>query len=253
MEFELNYSKNIKLKNPILIEGLPGIGNVGKIAVDFMIENLKANKIIEITSSSFPNVVFVNEKNLVDLPTICIYHKKIKNQDFLFLSGDSQPNNEADSYKLSYKIIEILKKYKTKEIITTGGIGLPKIPKNPKIYATGNSKEIIKKYKTKELNTKIFGVVGPIMGMTGLLVGLSKNKIPAIALLSQTFGHPTYLGITSAREIIKFLNNKFKFGLNIKKLDSEIYEIEEEMKQKSTDIKDIPKKSLVNQETSYIG
>ena len=29
-----------KLKKPILIVGLPGIGNVGKIAVDFLIEEL---------------------------------------------------------------------------------------------------------------------------------------------------------------------------------------------------------------------
>src|SRR3989344_5591518 len=30
------------LHNPLLIEGLPGIGNVGKIAVDFLVEELKA-------------------------------------------------------------------------------------------------------------------------------------------------------------------------------------------------------------------
>jgi len=35
-----------KLKDPILIEGLPGIGNVGKVAVDFMIDELGAVKII---------------------------------------------------------------------------------------------------------------------------------------------------------------------------------------------------------------
>ena len=35
----------IEIKNPILIAGLPGIGNVGKIAVDFLIEEMKAKKI----------------------------------------------------------------------------------------------------------------------------------------------------------------------------------------------------------------
>jgi len=34
------FSKPLKLKNPILIEGLPGIGNVGKIAIDYIIDNL---------------------------------------------------------------------------------------------------------------------------------------------------------------------------------------------------------------------
>ena len=34
-----------KLNNPVLIEGLPGIGNVGKIAIDFIVEELKAQKL----------------------------------------------------------------------------------------------------------------------------------------------------------------------------------------------------------------
>ena len=41
MTFKIKKISRPKLKNPILIEGLPGMGNVGKIAVDFMIENLK--------------------------------------------------------------------------------------------------------------------------------------------------------------------------------------------------------------------
>ncbi len=41
--WKINQSgKKPKLNNPILIEGLPGIGNVGKVAVDFLIEELKA-------------------------------------------------------------------------------------------------------------------------------------------------------------------------------------------------------------------
>ena len=34
--------KKPKLNNPIFVEGLPGIGNVGKVAVDFLIDELKA-------------------------------------------------------------------------------------------------------------------------------------------------------------------------------------------------------------------
>ena len=37
--------KKPKLNNPILIEGLPGIGNVGKLAVEHLIEMTKAKKI----------------------------------------------------------------------------------------------------------------------------------------------------------------------------------------------------------------
>ncbi|MEM4055454.1 MAG: PAC2 family protein, partial [Thermoplasmatales archaeon] len=37
--------EDVKLKNSVLLVGLPGIGNVGKISADFLIENLKAKKL----------------------------------------------------------------------------------------------------------------------------------------------------------------------------------------------------------------
>jgi hypothetical protein len=40
--------------NPILIEGLPGIGQVGKLAAEYMIHMLDAAKIGEIHSIYFP-------------------------------------------------------------------------------------------------------------------------------------------------------------------------------------------------------
>ena len=68
--FKIKKLSSPKIKNPILIEGLPGMGNVGKITVDFMVESLKAEKFMEIKSGVFPNSVFVNEENLVELPKI---------------------------------------------------------------------------------------------------------------------------------------------------------------------------------------
>ncbi|HEC95900.1 MAG TPA: proteasome assembly chaperone family protein, partial [Euryarchaeota archaeon] len=44
-----------KLKNSILIEGLPGVGLVGKIAVDYMISELKAKKFADLYSPYMPH------------------------------------------------------------------------------------------------------------------------------------------------------------------------------------------------------
>ena len=66
MTWQINQtSKKVKITNPILIEGLPGMGNVGKIAVDFLIDALAAKKVYEISSNTLPHCVFVNEENMV--------------------------------------------------------------------------------------------------------------------------------------------------------------------------------------------
>src|SRR3989338_11402092 len=111
MSFNIKSIKKINMKNPILIEGLPGIGNVGKVAVDFMIESLSADRIIEIQSNSFPNSVFVNEENLIDLPKIELYHKKIKGKDFLFLAGDVQPFDESSCYEFCEEVLNVFEKF----------------------------------------------------------------------------------------------------------------------------------------------
>lgn len=246
-----------KLKNTILIEGLPGIGNVGKVAVDFIIEELKAKKLYNLFSYTLPHSVFVNEDNLVELPSIEIYFKQRKGKpDLLFLTGDVQPIDEQSSYAFCDKILEIIKKHDGHEIITTGGIGLQEIPENPKVFITGNDQKTIKKYaRGVQVEKKIHGVVGPIIGVTGLLLGLGKDKnIKGISLLAETFGHPMYLGVKGAKAMLKILNKKLSLSIDLNKLTKEIEKLERETikrtKELSTVTKQISKKRV---ETSYIG
>ncbi|MBN2112215.1 PAC2 family protein [Candidatus Woesearchaeota archaeon] len=255
--------KKPKLNSPIFVEGLPGIGNVGKVVADFMIEKMKAKKLYEFHSAAFPHSVFVNEDNLVELPKIEIYYKTLKGKhDLLFLAGDIQPIDEESCYKFADKVLDLCEEYKVKEIITLGGIGLQNIPKKPIVYCTGNGKKIVEKYKKGTgINEKLYGVVGPIVGVTGILLGLSKpREIPAIALLAETFGHPMYLGVKGAREVLKVLNKKLGLNINLKDLDKEIATLEEEMLKRTEEFSNITKrtaikklKSKIKGETSYIG
>ena len=242
MVWEVKQVSKVKLKDPILIEGLPGMGNVGKIAVDFLIDVLDAKKLFELSSYDLPHCVFVNEDNMVELPSINIYYKNTKNKTLLFLAGDIQPINERSCYEFCNVILDTFQKDSLKEIVTLGGIALPKVPEEPKVYCTGNDKKIISRYKSKLVNTQIHGVVGPIVGVSGLLPGLAAKKdIPAIALLAETFGHPNYLGIKGARNILKILSDKLSLDIDLSELDSEINEIEKEFASKSKNINRITK------------
>ncbi|MBS3166520.1 PAC2 family protein [Candidatus Woesearchaeota archaeon] len=228
-----------QLHNPIFIEGLPGIGNVGKIAVDFLVEELKAVKLYSFFSHKFPHMVFVNEKNLVEMPKLEIYYKQFndkKRQDLLILSGDIQPIDEESCYTFCEEVLKLVKHFKCTEMITTGGIGLQHIPDKPKVYCTGNDDQLFKQYIQKGMITEkeIFGIVGPIVGVSGILLGLGiKRNLKGIALLAETFGHPMYLGVKGAKEVLHILEHKFKLGLNFKKMSKEIVEVEQELAKKT--------------------
>ncbi|HLD33091.1 MAG TPA: PAC2 family protein [Candidatus Nanoarchaeia archaeon] len=248
-----------KLKNPVLLEGLPGIGNVGKIAIDFVIQELRAKKLYSLFSYTFPHTVFVNDDDLVELPSIEVYYKtfdgKNGKKDLLILTGDVQPVDEVSSYEFCEKVISIAKEMGVDEVITTGGIGLPRAPEKPRVYITGNNKETIQKYsKNADVETKIHGVVGPIVGVSGLLVGLGKlRQLNGVALLAETYGHPMYLGVSGAAEIIRVLNAKLGINLNVDKLNKEIQQLETETMKRTKKLSAIQAFKKGKNETSYIG
>ena len=56
----------------------------------------------------------------------------------------------------------------------------------------------------------IFGVVSPIIGVSGILLGLGKKRgVKGISLLAETFYHPLYLGVKGAKEILQLLEKNF--------------------------------------------
>ena len=61
------------LTNPVLIGGLPGIGQVGKLVAEYMIHVLGAEKIGEIHSIYLPPQVIIEETGVARLPRNEIY------------------------------------------------------------------------------------------------------------------------------------------------------------------------------------
>ncbi len=251
----VTWTQRPSFTKPILIEGLPGIANVGKISIDFIVDQRRAKKVADFFSFDLPHMVFVKEDNLVALPRLQLFHSKsAKHGDLLFLVGDVQPNNERSCYEFCSLIIDLAKELGVTQIITTGGIGLPKVPKNPKVYCTANDARLIKEFsQMPNVDANTHGVVGPIVGVTGLLVGLAaQHKIPAIALLAETFSHPMYLGMKSARALLAVLNERFSFKLNMNNLDSEISDIENEIVQRTKELSQVEKVQK-DKRLNYIG
>lgn len=254
-DWKITRENKPKIDNPVLIEGLPGLGNVGKIATDLLVDQLEAEKIADFFSYNFPNSVFVSENNLIEMPKIELYHKKISKKHFLFLVGDVQPTSEEASFEFTEKILDMMEDYGCKEIITLGGIGINEDPDEPEVYCTGNDKKLVEELSTLDANEELYGVVGPIVGVSGLLLGMAKKRnIKAASLLAETYAHPMYVGLRGAKETLQILNKRYKFGISMEEINKEIDEYEKELnsgaKKKH---KAISQLQLGQETTNYIG
>ena len=59
-ESAINIIKEPVLKEPALIEGLPGVGYVGKLAAEHLVEEFRAEKFAEMRSPHFPHHVQID-------------------------------------------------------------------------------------------------------------------------------------------------------------------------------------------------
>ena len=190
-----------QLEKPIFVEGLPGFGNVGKIAAQLLIEYTSAKVFAELYSPSFPDYVIVNKDGTCRPPRYEFYAASTENNQFIILTGDSQPSLEdlLAHYDLCDEILDFTEKHGCKFIATMGGVPTPQ--SGGKVYVAATSEKLASENADK--GAAIYGK-GRIMGATGLLLGLAKKRgWKGICLLGATTG--IRADRESALSVFKFL------------------------------------------------
>ena len=87
---EITILEEVELENPIFIEALPGVGHVGKLVADHMIDELDATKFAEIYSPTFPPQVLVGEDGMIENMINELYYIRDlgeENQDIIIIGG----------------------------------------------------------------------------------------------------------------------------------------------------------------------
>lgn len=199
-------------KKSTAIITFPGIGNVGVIVSEYLLNNFKTKLVSKVYSDEFP-AILINSKDKFKLPSLNEY--QIKSDLFLY-SGDAQPSTEKGVYSLSKTLVSMIKKQKINEVIAIGGIGLDREIINPKIFAICNNKSTCKNLSA--LGVKIAGDnVNIIFGMIGTVYGLlTSDKIKASILLSETSNQIGYTEVNGASKIINLLSKYLGFDINVK-------------------------------------
>lgn len=232
-----------QLKNTVLIEGLPGIGLVGKLAADHMMDELKAKKFAEIYSPYLPPQVVIQNDGTVKLVNNELYYWKGKKSDLILLIGDFQGITPDSQYRLSEKTIEVAQKYGLKRIITLGGLGTGDIVKTPKVFGAATTKEQVEELKKYGV---IFRGGGAIFGAAGLLVGLGMLRgVPAACLMGETHGQ--IIDAKAADAVLKVLNHVLGIDMDMTELARKAKDTEEQLTKMSKMLSD-QKKAMERQQ-----
>jgi uncharacterized protein (TIGR00162 family) len=201
------------LESPIFVQGLPGFGNVGKIAAHLLIKFCSAKPFMELYSPSFPDYVSVTSKGVCNLPRYEFYAAPMEKNDFIIMTGDTQPSFDdvQGHYAICDEILDTVQKHQCNMIITIGGI--PMTEEKAQVYVAATSPRLAQEFMDKGA---IIYSKGRIVGATGLMLGLAKERgLEGICLLGATTGFRTDrgAGFSVFKFLMKALGNEVKEGL----------------------------------------
>ena len=214
---------SIQLENPVLIEGLPGLGMVGRIAVKYLVKKLKAKPFAHLYSPHFPYYVIVNSKgNIRLLRGVFYYWKNQQNRDLILFTGDSQAQTIEGQYEIAAKIADYAKSKGVSLIITLGGYR-KEVEGSPKVYAVSTSRELLEKALKAECMKSPSG--NPIVGIAGILLGIARFKgLNALCLLGETRGYMP--DPKAAKSVLNALCKILELNIDLSGLDIEIERVE---------------------------
>jgi uncharacterized protein (TIGR00162 family) len=201
------------LEDPIFVQGLPGFGNVGKIAAYLLLKFCGAKPFAELYSPSFPDYVSVSSKGICRLPRYEFYAAPMEKNDFIIMTGDTQPSFDdvVSHYTLCSETLDFIGKQGCSLIVTMGGV--PITEEKAQVYVAATSPRLALEFMEKGA---VIYSKGRIVGATGLILGLAKERgLEGICLLGATTGFKADrgAGFSVFKFLMKALGNEVKEGL----------------------------------------
>jgi hypothetical protein len=221
MVCSIDISEKPVLNDPILIEGLPGIGFVANIAALHLIKELKATRFVQIFSSSFQDFAITTGDGMARTPINELYYaKRDGERDLIIWYGNTQALTTVGQYELVGKVLDLAQQFGCRFVISIGGFKKDEAQPIPGIYTTATDLETMQ--QALDLGTKV--MVGHVFGIAGLSVGMARIRdMKGFSLLIDTPGmNPD---VNAARYALLTLGKYLYLEINLSGLEASGEEI----------------------------
>ena len=107
----------------ICLFSLPGVGNIGKAAVDALNSTNDAIEIARIHHTALPPLATLDEDGLLSPPHLSIRAILLENSEYILtLTGTSQPLEPNNQGLMAREILGLLQKYEISELVVLAGM-----------------------------------------------------------------------------------------------------------------------------------
>ncbi len=206
MESFVSYDCRPELRRPVIIEGLPGVGNIGKLAADLMAEQLGAKRMMRIYSPELPPLVIVNDDCLTETACCEVWFASIGDRDAIFILGDYQATTPIGQYILTEETFRMFLGYDPSLIVTLGGYGTGELVPAPRVLGAVSEPDMKPGLEKAGVGFYPSEPQGGIVGAAAMFLGFgAAYGIPSVCIMGETSGY--IVDYRSARNVLDALCN----------------------------------------------
>lgn len=244
----IKYDCKPDINSPIFIEGLPGVGNVGKIAADFIVSKLDSKRMAVIYSDDLPPQIFVDKNSISSMASNELwYAKDINKHDLVFLLGNSQGVSPKGQCELSRFVFKTIIKYDPCLIITLGGYGVGNMVSNPRVIGAISNQKIKPKMENFGVQFVPGEPFGGVIGAAAIFLGLGRvYNVDSLCIMGETSGY--IIDHKSARNLVNIVGNIIGIKFDTSEIQSMVDRVDDINRKAQTMLADESKSYL-----SYIG
>jgi uncharacterized protein (TIGR00162 family) len=224
-EFEVETVAEPDSHEPVLVEGLPGVGHVGKLAAEHLLEEFDGQLVRRIYSTRLPPQVGV-EDGVARLACVEIHALEVDGTDLLVLTGDHQAGDSVGHYGLASTVLDVAEGLDVRMVYTLGGVPTGELIQEYDVVGAVNTAAERDPLDGVGVEFRDDEPAGGIVGVSGLLLGLgARRTVPAACLMGETSGY--LVDPKSAQAVLETLQELLAFEVDFSSLESRADEMED--------------------------
>jgi hypothetical protein len=213
-------------RDPVLVEGLPGVGHVGKLAVEHLLEELDSEPVRYVYADEFPPQVTLDEDSVAELARAEFYAVDAGDRDLLVLTGDHQAQSNAGHYHLTDTFLDVAEAFGVEEGYALGGVPTGELVDEPTVLGAVTDADDAASLEDAGVEFREDEPAGGIVGVSGLLLGLGERRGLSVAcLMGETSGY--LVDPQSAQVVLEVLQEAIGFEVGFESLEERAEEMKE--------------------------
>jgi uncharacterized protein (TIGR00162 family) len=214
------------LSDPVLIEGLPGVGHVGKLAAEYLLEECESELVYRVYADEFPPQVSISDEGVAELVCAEFHAVETGGQDLLVLTGDHQAGSNAGHYALTETFLDVAAEFGVSRVFALGGVPTGELIEEYHVLGAVTDPDQIDALASEGVEFREDEPAGGIVGVSGLLLGLGARRgFDAACLMGETSGY--LVDPKSAQAVLEVLESALAFDLDYASLEDRAEEMEE--------------------------